>query len=86
MAFAFKEIGFVLNPAFDDKDYALTFVGDIGILINGLSRYFWASLGLLSFPYINHLYQWNDDCGHFHNTINFFEYHHLLSAYHNLFC
>ena len=44
MAFTFKEIGFVLNPAFDDKDYALTIVGDIGILINGLSRYFWGYL------------------------------------------
>ena len=44
MAFAFKEIGFVLNPAFDDKDYALTIAGDIGILVNGLSRYLWGYL------------------------------------------
>lgn len=44
MAFSFKEIGFILNPGFDDKDYALTIAGDIGILVNGLSRYVWGYL------------------------------------------
>lgn len=44
IAFAFKDVGFALNPDFSNKDYELTLIGSIGVLGNGISRYIWGYL------------------------------------------